>query len=172
MNGNRKLRVLIALLMILVLLLSACGHSVDGQTPGQPQTEETAEQEESVPEETAPANVTALWAEDAAFGNCLEFEADSDSETKVVFTTDRTVTDFTLLSVFLEGVAEDGTAEYSCETVYLQETLSPDEPLMVNMTFYGDLPNYGIGYTDTDGTARRFTVSISGEDGSLILAEF
>ena len=180
MTGKKttKWLAVLAVLTAALLMLSACARPAEPEVPADPaSTEESAEEnvfegEEASDEPAGPATVTAVWADDAEIGDHLDFEADTDSDTKVVFSTDTKVTDFALLSVVLESISDDGIAEFSYETVYLQEKLEPGLPLVVNMTFYGDLPNYGIGYTDTDGTVRHFTVSISGEDGSLILTEF
>ena len=179
----KRMTVLLAVLTVAVFLITACGKQAGGTAePAQPQAETAEESAETgadeaasgeTPEEAAaPAAVDAVWAEEIGTDGSLFFAADTDSDTKVAFITDKTVTEFKVLSVRVEGISEDGKAEISAETVYLQEKLEPGQPLVVNMTFYGDLPNYGIAYTDADGTVRSFTVSISGDDGSVVLSEF
>ena len=39
------------------------------------------------------------------------------------------------------------------------------------MTFYGDIPSYGIACVDGSGAKRHFVLEISGADGSLLLRE-
>ena len=121
------------------------------------------------------AQVCALWAEDGLgdYTKYDEFTADSyESQAKVLFTTDKSVKDFNILALTLENVDDDGKVAFSEQSVYNMDTLKPERPLMVNMTLEGTIPNYGISYTDTDGSTRKYAVEISGKDGALILREF
>lgn len=93
---------------------------------------------------------------------------------RLLFTTDSAVEYFTLLELTLEVVRDDGTMTFSSypavQDAFL-ETLSPEHPIVVELVFPGDLPNYGISYLDTHGDIRRFALEISGEDGSILLRE-
>ena len=42
----------------------------------------------------------------------------------------------------------------------------------LSLDFPGDMTTYGISFTDADGAARHYAVSISGKDGSLVCAEY
>ena len=115
------------------------------------------------------------WAEQfsASPDLCHCFIADTaEPQSEIVFFPEDTVTDFQLLSLFLEDVDENGNLRFSVTPLCTLAALSPDIPLLVNLTFYGDLPGYGIAYTDTDGTEKQFCFGISGMDGSLFLSEF
>ncbi|MGN1231043.1 MAG: hypothetical protein ACI4TP_04010, partial [Anaerotignum sp.] len=143
-----------------------------------------AKQTESVPltpfsayaftaESTAELPVTALFASDADVSEYDEFIADTDeSQEKILFLAKSTVKDFQVLSLSLEDVDENGKVTFSTETLYALEELTPQRPLMVGITFFGTIPNYGISYVDENGAARSFSVGISGMDGSLLLEEF
>ena len=52
------------------------------------------------------------------------------------------------------------------------ETSSPERPLLVAMTFFGDLPSHGISYVDQEGKTKNFLIELSGQEGSLQLTEF
>ncbi|MBQ4535158.1 MAG: hypothetical protein IJA18_08150, partial [Ruminococcus sp.] len=80
--------------------------------------------------------------------------------------------DFKLLSLFMEDVSDDGKVSYSVSDIYSYGTLTFDAPLLVELTFYGDTPSYGVSYTDETGETKRFSISMSGYDGSLELLEF
>ena len=121
------------------------------------------------------AQVCALWAEDGLgdYAGYDKFIADSyDSQARVLFTTDKSVKDFNILALTMESVDDDGKVTFSEKSVYNMDTLKQERPLVVKMTLEGTIPNYGISYTDTDGSTKRFTVEISGKDGSILLSEF
>jgi len=77
------------------------------------------------------------------------------------------VEDFTLVSLLFSS---DGT-EFAVTELYHYGTLTPDRPLFVTLTDYGALPAYGVSFTDPDGVSRLFGITLSGNDGTLILTE-
>ena len=85
---------------------------------------------------------------------------------------DSTVTDFQISSLFLESVDDYGNMNFSVTPLYTQDTLTPDWALVVDLTFYGDLPSYGISYVDANRQLWRFAIEISGYDGSIVLTEY
>ena len=99
----------------------------------------------------------------------VEMQADEDAVT-VVFFTDRTVTDFKILVLQIEG-RDDGTTEYKTTERENAGTFTREEPIAVDLSFYGDIPNNAVSYVDIDGTTKCFAVGISGMDGSLELFE-
>jgi hypothetical protein len=143
-------------------------------------TEETAAQE-TEPEETAaveiddvaaePAMITLTWAEvfDRDLDALTTCNAVDDPQTAFVITTDRAVSGLQILSLYEASFGDDGAYTFSHDAVYSQDTLSPDAPLVVNTTFYGDTPNIGIRYIDTDGSEKTYAIDVSGMDGSLYL---
>ena len=60
------------------------------------------------------------------------------------------------------------------ETHVLQElgSIAKDTSIVIQIAFPGDVPCYGIQYTDADGAVHRFDIGISGLDGSLEMLEF
>ena len=143
-------------------------------------TEETAAQE-TEPEETAAveiddvaaesAKITLTWAENYegdldALTDCSAVE---NPQTAFVITADRAVSGLQILSLYEASFGDDGQYTFSRDAVYSQDSLTPDAPLVVNATFYGDTPNIGIRYIDTDGSEKTYAIDVSGMDGSLYL---
>lgn len=117
--------------------------------------------------------VRVEWAKDglAAYSSYESFIASRTEPTvKVLFTSPAGVRDFRVLA--LTPVEQNGKITFSVEERYLLKNLTPERPLVVTMTFYGDIPNNGISYIDGIGRTKRFAVGMSGEDGSLMLKEF
>lgn len=129
---------------------------------------------EYLPSDYAGQAVEVSWKDEA--GEIGEYDtADVDSSenaVEIVFTCARPVKDFKVLALTLKDVDENGNADFDVEEKYSADELNPGRPLVVTTVFYGDIPNNGISFTDNDGNTKRYTVSVSGMDGSLILAEF
>ena len=129
----------------------------------------------SVYEPSGGTPVKAQWAAEAlgAYTAYDAFTADtSDARTRGLFiAAGDGVKDFRLLALELEVVSETGAMTFSAREVYQQDALTPERPLAVEMTFYGDIPNYGIACVDGSGAEQRFVLEISGADGSLLLRE-
>ena len=58
------------------------------------------------------------------------------------------------------------------EVLYTIDELDPDRCFLAQVVFWGDMTTYGISFTDADGNARHYAVSISGRDGSLVCSEY
>ncbi len=118
--------------------------------------------------------VRAEWA-----STMLQYIDDYDtftvSETEpvvdVMFIASEGVRDFKVLSLMLTDWRDDGTPVFDETELYYQEWLG-EKPLLVQMTFYGDIPNNGISFTDQNGVFHSYTVSVSGRDGELELTEY
>ena len=122
------------------------------------------------------AAVQAAFADEALLANLTDYDqfADypSDYQTQLVFTADAPVSDFRFLALTLRDVGADGTMYYDTEDLYTTDALTEGKPVVIRMTFAGDVPDRGIAYTDADGITRYFAITTSGEDGSLLLMEF
>ena len=119
-----------------------------------------------------PAQVTAEWSEDAVSDGWDTVPAETgDGAAAVTFTTDSRVEDFRIIAITTE-LAEDGSADYTRgETLYAAAELGQGAPLTAEITFMGVLPDRALCYRDTDGTERCFTLTVSGEDGSLLMTD-
>lgn len=184
-----KKTILFTVVLCAALLAAACGGAkaggdapaqvtpkVSSPTPAPESTAAPAPTGDPAPAETpeaAPARVYASFLEgDELPTPCDTFVAyDSEYAVKIVYTSDGTVTDFCVLSLMMTDF-RDGKPVYEETELYRQEQLTPDCPLVVTLTFVGDLPNNGISYVDSAGETQRFSLNTSGKDGSLILEAY
>ncbi len=116
--------------------------------------------------------VLARWAQDALpdYPNYDEFIADeSDANVRVLLSSNSPLDQFKVLSITALDAIEAGTLRYERQVLHTQDSLHPDRPLVLQMTFFGDLPAYAISYTDENGTAQTFALTLSGKDGTLLL---
>lgn len=129
---------------------------------------------QSANEQTTSA-VKIQWADEALanYSSYDTFIADeSEHQVKLLISSTQPLRDFNFLKLSIDGVDEAGNLITSTELIYNVDSLMPDYPLVVAMTFYGDLPSYGISYEDENGETRYFYITLSGKDGSLLLVEF
>lgn len=117
--------------------------------------------------------VRAMWAGGERNGDYDWIDLSTgEPVSTILFVADSTVTDFQISSLFLESVDDYGNMNFSVTPLYTQDTLTPDWALVVDLTFYGDLPSYGISYVDANRQLWRFAIEISGYDGSIVLTEY
>lgn len=111
-----------------------------------------------------------LLARPEAFDEFIDYP--SQYQVNLVFTTDVEVTEFKFLSLSFVDVDENGGMKFDVEELYTAAQLTPERPLVIRMTFVGDIPDRGISYRDTDGNIKYYALGMSGENGSLLLEEF
>ena len=90
----------------------------------------------------------------------------------IVFIPERPVKQFTILSLTVVDMSESGSIEFEA----YPEMSGPNDswlerPLVTEVAFTGDLPQYGFQYEDENGDVRRFALVISGRDGSILMQE-
>lgn len=120
----------------------------------------------------AELSVGAQWAKDALSNYSVyeEFVADTTKpQARILLTTDYSVKEFRVLALSLQEVDAQGKMIFAEKELYKMADLTPQRPLVVTLTFYGDLPHYGISYIDETGHTKKFAIQLSGEDGSLLL---
>ncbi len=126
----------------------------------------------SVPGIEIRVSINVDFASEEDFGKYTVFTADeSEAQTGVIFRSNTDAGNFKLLGLSYEGNDEAGEIAFSEEVLFELEALEKENPLIVKMTFFGTIPSYGISYTDSDGTEKRFAIVMSGVDGSLMLSE-
>lgn len=190
---SKKLLVL-ALCMIFVFSFVACGDNTENSTTGGAEltvekntvdetttegsvTEENTTEEATVDEEknvseTKNATLTVEQVEDIAGEYGTVFNASADEYAfYAVFRTDVKITDVKVLGLTFVDSDESGVITFDKEVLHTVDEIGPDFNLAVHLTADGSIPAYGISYADTDGTVKSFSVNMSGEDGSLYLAE-
>ena len=118
--------------------------------------------------EPALAPIHADYAPEDFNGYHAYWSEETDYITSVGFTPTQTLTDvkFGLLDWF-----ETESWQMS-ETLYTIDEMDPDHAFLAQVVFWGDMTTYGISFTDAEGAARHYAVSISGRDGSLVCTEY
>lgn len=111
---------------------------------------------------------TVKEMEDLTGKEFVEF-GNETSLSHLQFECTKTVEDFTLIRLTVEDMDDYGNVTFSYEPLLEQGLLEANVPFVANVTFMGDLPEYGITYTDHRGVLRVFGVEVSGMDGSLHL---
>lgn len=112
------------------------------------------------------------WAEDALgdYSNYNEVSVSSEEPVaQVLFSCDCAVKDFKVLGV--QAIPTESTVLYSTDDLFDCGELTPDCPLLLNMTFFGTLPYFGVSYADDSGETISYSINMSGMDGSVILGE-
>ena len=79
---------------------------------------------------------------------------------------------FRVLGLTFKDADDNGQVYFDEKEIWRAAELSSAKPLLVRLTFIGSIPNYGISFEDAAGKIRKFTISESGMDGSLVLAPF
>ena len=105
------------------------------------------------------SDVSVNWEE------CDHVIVDDTLPLEVALCTMVPVENVTVVSLFLQGDGDNMT--FDVTELFEYGTLTPERPLRVTMTSYGDIPSYGVSFTDPNGVERLFGINISGMDGSL-----
>lgn len=116
--------------------------------------------------------VQAHWAEDVLVGLSDYHEVSvstAEPLARVLLSCEYAVKDFKVLGI---EASMSSSLSFFTEELYALDELTPDRPLLLNMTFYGLLPYYGVSYVDDSGETISYSINMSGKDGSVILTEF
>ena len=133
----------------------------------------TAEAETTTERVWEAATLTVKWAEDVIdlkneIGVIL---SDDDPVSRAVIYTDKAVREFRALALSAPEVDDDGNLSFAATERYVIGVLEPENPIVLTVTFYGDLPSWGVSYVDETGKIRTFALDVSGEDGAAVLTE-
>ena len=55
---------------------------------------------------------------------------------------------------------------------YTFPEFTSQKPLLIGVTFYGDMTTYGLLLTDANGVEHQYMIYESGEDGSVVFQEY
>ena len=90
----------------------------------------------------------------------------------IVYAASKNVKNFKIYKISSIDEKEDSDDfTYTGYEVYSADKLSSKKPLLVTMLFYGDMPEYGFSYDDSDGNTRFFLTELGGKDGSIVVVE-
>lgn len=99
---------------------------------------------------------------------------DTEYADRVLFAARSPISQFTVLELTLESVDDAGTVVLSARPASdnpLLERLSPDCPIVIQLSFGETIPTYGIAYVDENGQTRCFALEQSGRDGAILMAK-
>ncbi|MBR2742034.1 MAG: hypothetical protein IKD89_00410 [Clostridia bacterium] len=107
------------------------------------------------------------------YQNEYTYTLPTESETvKLVFYTDKSVKNLTLLSLTFVDFDDEGSITFSVEPLYTVDEFGPADGLLFDTVFYGSIPNNGFSYVNENGETKYYTIEQSGKDGSICLIEF
>lgn len=188
----------LALLLSACLLLPSCKKGGGEETPPQETTtknEETTTEEpteaptEETPteapteEETGKGDDRRVFLPDellkidylhTALGDARVADlsdGNTETQTEILLTAKEELKDVRFLKLGLEGVNDDGKPLYAVDEKLYFERIDKDEEVILLVTFYGDMPEYGLVVTDPDGTEHALAIWVSGMDGTLSFEE-
>lgn len=116
--------------------------------------------------------VQACWAEDVLDGISDYHEVSvstAEPLARVLLSCEYAVKDFKVLGI---EASMSSSLSFFTEELYALDELTSERPLLLNLTFYGLLPYYGVSYVDDSGETISYSINMSGKDGSVILTEF
>ena len=120
-----------------------------------------------------PINIHLAEEALANFSSYDTLTADeSEYQVKILLSSTTAVKNFKFLRISVTDIDANGKIIADTEAIYNINTLQPEHPLVVTMTFFGTLPSYGISYETESGETKSFYISQSGKDGSLMLIKF
>ena len=102
-----------------------------------------------------------------------EYIADEDENAAIiVFAVENEVREFSLDTLEFTGFDDNDNIQFKITDSYMYGTLTSERELAVQLLLEGTLPNYGISYLDSNGVMRHQYITMSGEDGSILLIEW
>lgn len=130
-------------------------------------------QSKSRKDTTPPVSVSMGRADLELGQEVIEYISDDGPySVEVLFTTSHSVRDFKFLELSDGDFDADGELFFTITEAFHRDTMTPDSPILVRLVFIGTIPNNGFSYIDASGAFHRFTLNLSGEDGSLMVIPF
>lgn len=98
-------------------------------------------------------------------------EFDEAGDQKIIFTTNLAVKNFRFIEIGYQE--DDGNIKFfENKALFSLDEFLPEKPFVVTWMEQGAMPHRGIAFDDESGTTWHFFISMSGEDGSVLLVEF
>ena len=109
----------------------------------------------------------------AAYPNyTLVVVSNDDYSVKVLIsTTSETLTNLEFYTLELIDFDDSGKATYNETVVSQLDELTPDRPVVLQMTFGEFIPTVGFSYVDAAGNRHKVGITESGKDGSIIAVD-
>ena len=94
-----------------------------------------------------------------------------DPKTRIILEANCDIKNFKFMKMSVKDVYEDGSISVDTETIIVQKNFNKGELIGIDLTFFGDMPEYAVSYVDDAGVRRFCSLMESGYDGSLVLNE-
>ena len=167
--------------ILLLTFLAGCNKTTPAEekkeTADNAEVEVTAYDVSVETPDSAPMSeeIYAIFVEDSV-GTVMsynEYWIDyTDYSVGIMLKADKSIKNLSILSLNWEGIKADVTPVYDeTETVFCGD-LDKGNGALIWISMPGDIPSYGISYNAPNGEEKRYTLTQSGKDGSLVLAEY
>lgn len=97
---------------------------------------------------------------------------DAAPDCGVIFFPEHELPKFTVYSLEFVDASDDGKIIFDITELYTPIQVSPECPLILDISCIENIPSYGISFEDEDGDTRYYAIGMSGEDGSVVMIEF
>ena len=174
----KQIRSLLLLITILSLLIAGCANpSLPDKNIPTPTNSDVSVSNESKPTDADVSEpeeliVSVDYATDELikkYDAVEEFEEEGFQ--KIIFTTNLAVKNFRFIEISYKE--EDGTINFfENKVLHSLDEFLPEKPFVVTWMEQGAIPHRGVAFDDESGTTRYYYLSMSGEDGSVLLVEF
>ena len=114
----------------------------------------------------------AIWDADAKSPSDEVIIIDNSiPDSKIRFSFNEEVRGFRILNLNITDVTEDGELVYTYSEATDGRIFKKGDEITYEMSFLGDIPNYGVAYLDEKGEEHLLSIYESGFDGSICLDE-
>ena len=87
---------------------------------------------------------------------------------KILITVNTEIHDVKILNLFAEGYEDEKVVYKASEATHFDK-VTKQLPLVIQITFVGDLANYGISYTDENEERHNMSINMSNFDSGIYL---
>ena len=77
----------------------------------------------------------------------------------------------TVKNLRFESLSYEGEFWKTDKTLYSARTLRENRPLVIEVTFWGDMTGFALGFEDENGEDHQYLIFVSGRNGSLEVIE-
>ena len=186
----KKTAILTAAALCLALTLCACEKKPEtneasgashaaSESPGASVSQtgeapsESGEETSQTEPEWKAAAITAAWADGLPeMKDYYEFLVDGgEGAVRAAIFTDQPVRDLRILRLSDPRTNDKDELCFTAETRFSPGTFTPEHPVVIRTVLGESLPTDAISYTDENGQTRVLALTVSGENGALLLTE-
>lgn len=105
------------------------------------------------------------------FNDHIFYAAETEYASDIIFYTDENITDFCFLDLEIDWDNFPLNVYREVKVNKSFSGLSKDCPIVIRMSMPEIVPFHGISFKDEDGVVHKYSISVSGEDGSVYMSE-